>query len=330
MAVKGVDVSQFQGTINWDALKADGVKFAFIRAGYGGGGKDSQFTRNWAEAKRVGIVRNAYFFAYPGRSTGKDQANELLGIVGKLEAGDGLSLDMEHEPVYGRLLVASDVQWSLDFLNTCKEATGVKPPLYINTSTKSQFDWTPVQKADYGLWQANYGSNDGKPGTEPSPAPWEFNAFWQYTSQGTIGGIHPIDMDLFNGDESQLLKYGAAGTVEVPPTPTPPTPQPAPPTSTGVYTVKSGDTLSSIAQKYGTTWQALAASNGLSNPNLIYPNQVLKVPGPASTQQTYTVKQGDTLSGIASANGTSWQTLAAINGLSNPSLIYPGQVLKLP
>lgn len=99
------------------------------------------------------------------------------------------------------------------------------------------------------------------------------------------------------------------------------------------YTVQSGDTLSGIADKFGTSWQQLASDNGISDPNVIYPGQVLVVDGsaqaPAPSKQTYTVQSGDTLSGIASAYGTSWQRLAEINGLGNPDVIYPGQVLTI-
>ena len=105
--------------------------------------------------------------------------------------------------------------------------------------------------------------------------------------------------------------------------------------NTTTYTVKSGDTLSGIASKFGTTYQKIAADNGISNPNLIYPGQVLKIKGANSTStvqnttKTYTVKSGDTLSGIAAKYGTTYQELAKKNGISNPNLIYPGQVLKI-
>ena len=78
----------------------------------------------------------------------------------------------------------------------------------------------------------------------------------------------------------------------------------------------------------------LAQINNLSDPNLIYPGQVLNINGTANTVQpgsgTYTVQSGDTLSGIAAKFGTSWQTLQQLNGIADPNLIYPGQVLKLP
>lgn len=102
----------------------------------------------------------------------------------------------------------------------------------------------------------------------------------------------------------------------------------APATST--YTVRSGDTLSSIAAKFGTSYQALASLNGISNPNLIYVGQVLRVNGSASTGSVYyTVRAGDNLSAIASRYGTSYQSIASLNGLANPNLIYAGQTLKI-
>ena len=98
--------------------------------------------------------------------------------------------------------------------------------------------------------------------------------------------------------------------------------------STTTHIVQYGETLSSIATQYGTTYQALASLNGLSNPNMIYAGQVLKVNEKVSTTRTYTVRSGDNLSSIASKLGTTYQALAQRNGLSNPNLIYPGQTLS--
>ena len=100
--------------------------------------------------------------------------------------------------------------------------------------------------------------------------------------------------------------------------------------ATNTYTVRSGDTLSSIAAKFGTSYQTLASLNGISNPNLIYAGQVLRVNGSANAGSVYyTVRAGDNLSSIASRYGTSYQSIAALNGLANPNLIYAGQTLKI-
>lgn len=102
----------------------------------------------------------------------------------------------------------------------------------------------------------------------------------------------------------------------------------APATST--YTVLPGDTLSSIAAKFGTSYQTLASLNGISNPNLIYVGQTLRVNGSANAGSVYyTVRVGDNLSAIASRYGTSYQSIASLNGLANPNLIYAGQTLKI-
>lgn len=111
-------------------------------------------------------------------------------------------------------------------------------------------------------------------------------------------------------------------------------------TTAASYTVKAGDTLSAIAAKYGTTYQALASTNSISNPNDIYVGQVIKVSATAtaassqaasstSSSGSYTVKSGDTLYGIALANGLNWQTLAKQNGISDPNVIFVGQKLSL-
>ncbi|WP_202813141.1 LysM peptidoglycan-binding domain-containing protein, partial [Liquorilactobacillus nagelii] len=113
--------------------------------------------------------------------------------------------------------------------------------------------------------------------------------------------------------------------------------------STGTYTVKSGDTLSSIATGHSTTVSSLVSLNSISNPNVIYVGQVLKLSANSTgtssnttssssattASGTYTVKSGDSLSGIASSHGTTVSSLASLNNISNTNLIYVGQVLKL-
>lgn len=127
-----------------------------------------------------------------------------------------------------------------------------------------------------------------------------------------------------------------------------PAPKPAPTTPTHVntntasssYTVKSGDTLAGIAAQYGVSYQQLAQVNNIANPNRIYVGQVLRVNGSQQRQQTtsnyqaaptvrggYTVKSGDTLSGIAAQYGMNWHTLAQRNNLQSPYTIYVGQHL---
>jgi peptidoglycan endopeptidase LytE len=113
--------------------------------------------------------------------------------------------------------------------------------------------------------------------------------------------------------------------------------------ATTTYTVVSGDTLSGIAARFGTTWQALASANHITNPNFIYPGQVLTIGAGGSSSaagstvatsssagsRSYRVVSGDTLSAIAARFGTTWQALAQINHLANPNFIYPGELLTI-
>lgn len=102
--------------------------------------------------------------------------------------------------------------------------------------------------------------------------------------------------------------------------------------STSTYTVKSGDTLSEIGQSLGVDWKEIASLNGIGSPYTIYVGQTLKVPsnGTTSSKRTYTIKSGDTLSGIASKYGTSVNAIASANGIADVNKIYAGQTIVIP
>jgi LysM repeat protein len=141
----------------------------------------------------------------------------------------------------------------------------------------------------------------------------------------------------------------------------PPTFTPAPPaagtgtggpttTTTGAYTVASGDTLFTLAQRFNTTVATLAQINNIVNPNLIYPGQALVVtnatptpaPTPVPSSQTvptpvpvvspgvHVVQSGENLFRIALQYNMTWDVLAQTNGLCFPYLVYPGQQLVIP
>ncbi|MFT8324788.1 MAG: LysM peptidoglycan-binding domain-containing protein [Oenococcus sicerae] len=102
-------------------------------------------------------------------------------------------------------------------------------------------------------------------------------------------------------------------------------------TSTGTYTVKSGDTLSGIAVNYGTTYLKLAAINAIKSPYTIYVGEKLNLSGSTATSTAtyYTVRSGDNLSSIASRYGTTYQAIASLNGLKNANYIYAGEKLRI-
>ena len=102
---------------------------------------------------------------------------------------------------------------------------------------------------------------------------------------------------------------------------------------TGTHTVRRGDTASEIAADHRTSVAALAAANGLSNPNRIVQGQVLVIPGtaaPAPQAVTHTVGAGENLASIARRYGTTVRAVAAANGITNPNLVRIGQRLTVP
>lgn len=108
---------------------------------------------------------------------------------------------------------------------------------------------------------------------------------------------------------------------------------PAAVTPPRTHTVKAGERLSDIATRYNTTVEALLQANNFSNPNVIFVGQVLQLPstgGPVNYSRAHIVQQGETLRIIAERYGTTWQTLAAFNNLTNPNYIQIGQSLLIP
>lgn len=333
--LNGIDISRWQGIINWDAVKT-GVQFAIIKIGGSDDGfyPDGQAQRNANEARRVGIPRGFYVYLGGNHSVAEEvqHIKNCVANIGGLKPGEIIALDWEeHNP--------NEVGYVAGIAQGLIDAGFPKPLVYMSLSRVRGNDWRQLVDKNDGLWVAAWGDNDAIPEANEIPGSdeWPFWAIWQYSSTGSVPGIAGrVDMDVFNGDIATFQRYGAGGAV----TPSPaPTPAPATQAAAGEYTIVSGDTLSGIAARYGTTWQALYALNTdrISNPNRIFAGQKIRVTGaapaaPAPATQNYTVAGGDTLSGIAAKFGTSWQTLYAWNKGTiggNPNLIKPGQVLRV-
>jgi LysM repeat protein len=320
------DISRWQGTINWDAFK-DAIQGVVIKAGGADAGiyTDPQLGRNKNEARRVGVP--IWYYWYKGASgSAAQQADAFLAAIGDLRDGEALVLDDENEAVV-------NVSFVCAFADRIKERTGRNIVLYSNQA-RFVGNLQPIKDRNIGAWSAKYGSNSGNPEGAPATAGILSVIMWQYTSRANVAGVsaNTVDMNIFYGDQNAFRAYGNGAPVNTQqPAPEPTAPNPI----AGTYTVVKGDTLSGIAARFGTTYQALAASNGIANPNVINVGQVLKVPtagvaAPAPSASQYTVVKGDTLSGIAAKYGTSYQVLAQINGIADPNKISVGQVLTIP
>lgn len=186
------------------------------------------------------------------------------------------------------------------------------------------------------------GNTNPAPTPTPVPVPAQTSNNNTYTVKSgdclsTIGsklGVNWRDIANINGISSPYIIY-VGQVLKVPGGNVNTNSAPSNNSNSTTYTVKSGDTLSGIAAKFGTTYQKIAADNGIANPNIIHPGQVLKINATSNknttqnSTRTYTVKSGDTLSGIAAKFGTTYQEIARKNGIANPNIIHPGQVLKI-
>lgn len=206
-ALSGVDVSHYQGSINWKSVRKDGVEFAFIKATEGTNYVDPSFQDNYPAARDAGVVRGAYHFARPDASGGAAQADYLYQNGGKWTA-DGLTLpaalDIEYNPYgsscYG-LSPKAMVGWITDFLGRYQALSGRYAVIYTTA------DWWKTCTGNHNgfsnnhpLWLARYASSRGS-----LPDGWGFHTVWQYTSSGKIGGISGgVDRNYFNGNRSRL------------------------------------------------------------------------------------------------------------------------------
>jgi lysozyme len=202
--LRGVDVSSYQGSINWATVKAHGISFGFAKATEGLTIADSTFHANWSGMKAAGVVRGAYHFFHPNESA-TAQADFVLKTVGTLEAGD-LPIVLDFEVLDG-VSEATAVADALTFLKTVSSATGKTAILYMSSGFLGGS--YPALDA-YTLWVANYGVSC--PHMPPGRSSW---AFWQDSESGSVTGISGgTDTDYFNGSLSALaaLTGGSGGS----------------------------------------------------------------------------------------------------------------------
>ncbi len=197
--VNGIDVSHFQGTVNWPAVKAAGMAFAFAKASDGNTYVDPQFKTNWQGMKAAGLLRGAYHF-YESNDDPVTQAQNFIKAVGSLSPGDlPPVLDIEvFKGAYGSATLAANVQ---TWLNTVQQALGRTPMIYTgpsfwNSNMNNQF-------SHYPLWVAQYGASQ-----HTVPNGWSTWNFWQFSENGQVNGVTGnVDTDVFAGSMANLLAF---------------------------------------------------------------------------------------------------------------------------
>ncbi|MBP4137850.1 glycoside hydrolase family 25 protein [Flavobacterium geliluteum] len=194
--VVGIDVSEFQGVIDWDDVEMleekYPVQFVFVRATAGNDRVDRQFKNNWLEAKKHKIIRGAYHYYRPNENS-IEQANLFIKTV-KLKKGDlPPVLDIEKLPKNQPLdsLKKGLKRW----LNKVESHYGVRPIIY--TGERYYSDFLQDGFGEYLFWIANYNFYREKMDEE-----W---LFWQFTEKATVPGIErSVDVNIYNGDLEQL------------------------------------------------------------------------------------------------------------------------------
>lgn len=199
---EGIDVSHYQGQVDWTRVKAAGMVFAFAKATQGTSEVDPEFARNWTGMRAAGLVRGAYHYLDPGEDAAAQAAHFLATV--EFEPGDlPPVLDVEvADGVPGEALGEAVRTW----LEKVAAASGVQPILYSDLSFLGSELATGF--GTYPLWIADYSSAPPTP-----PAAWRDWTFWQYTDSGGVSGVDgQVDRDRYRGTTAgfQRLLIGAS------------------------------------------------------------------------------------------------------------------------
>ncbi len=198
----GMDVSGYQGDIDWAAASANGGRFAYVKATESTTYTNPYFAQQYNGSYDVGMIRGAYHFATPDTSGGAAQADYFVSHGGGWSA-DGRTLppalDIEYNPYgatcYG-LSPSAIVNWIADFSDTVHARTGRYPVIYTTNQWWSECTGgSTAFAADNPLWTARYTSTPGA-----LPSGWGYQTIWQYADTGVLPG----DQDYFNGSYSRL------------------------------------------------------------------------------------------------------------------------------
>lgn len=273
--IHGIDVSQWQGgNIDFNKVKAAGINFVVLRAGYGKhiSQKDPTFEQNYARAKAAGLNIGVYWYSYANSvADAKTEAAVCLETIKGKKFEYPIYFDLEERSQFnkGRAFCSSLVT---AFCDTVEKA-GYFAGLYISRSPLEQYITSEVAKK-YTLWVAEYGGKLNYSGDY---------GIWQNSSTWRVNGIAgDVDHDYSYTDFPSIIKKGgyngytksdSKGDGEKKKT----EPKKDSKKKTVTYTVKKGDTLTAIAAKYKTTVAKIVKDNNIKNPDLIFAGQKLKI-----------------------------------------------------
>lgn len=251
---RGIDVSSYQGGIDFEQVRLSGIEAVYIKAGEGGGITDPYFLINYEGAMQAGLIFGFYFYVTAQSPLqARQQANDFYQLIHDRSYPARPAMDFEN---FAGLNSEQINQIGLAFLEELERLTGVTPMIY-SSAYSAKTIWSE-SFARFPLWIADYSSQDDF----PSGTPWDTWSGYQYSDTGTVPGITGnVDLNRFR-ENIQIVT----------------TEEPAPEET--FYTVKSGDTLWEIARLCNTTVPAIASLNGITHPDMIYAGQILRIPPP--------------------------------------------------
>ena len=312
---RGIDISEFQGEIDFEEVRRSGIEAVYIRVG-AGEYTDEYFAENYERAKAAGLKIGFYHYV-TARSVdeGRRQARFFASLAAGREPDMRLAMDFEY---FGSLSVSQINAISEAYLDELTALTRREAVIYSDLSNaRNIFSRALAEK--YPLWAAQYGAD------EPSAnGKWREWVGFQYTDEGRVGGIYGnVDRNIFTEgiflSDSGRIDGEKRTTVRAR-------------TRTLTVYVRAGDTLWAIAREYGTTVEAIVRENRIVDPNRIFAGERLRITLPArgSGEEIYTVRRGDTPISIAGKFGVTLSALEDRNGLERGETIYAGDKLSIP
>ena len=312
---RGIDISEFQGEIDFEEVRRSGIEAVYIRVG-AGEYTDEYFAENYERARAAGLKIGFYHYV-TARSVeeGRRQARFFASLAAGREPDMRLAMDFEY---FGSLSVSQINAISEAYLDELTALTRREAVIYSDLSNaRNIFSRALAEK--YPLWAAQYGAD------EPSAnGKWREWVGFQYTDEGRVGGIYGnVDRNIFTEgiflSDSGRIDGEKRTSVRAR-------------TRTLTVYVRTGDTLWAIAREYGTTVEAIARENRIVDPNRIFAGERLRITLPArgSGEEIYTVRRGDTPISIAGKFGVTLSALEDRNGLERGETIYAGDKLSIP
>ena len=204
---KGLDVSHYQGSIDWTAVHNAGYNFAFVKATGGTSYDDPDFAQNINNGYAAGMKLGAYHFAYPASDNPIVEADHFVNVIkpylGKMQLPP--ALDLETGSSLGKTKLS---QWVNSFMSEVQSKTGLTPVIYTSSNYASNYLDSSVTQ--WPLWIADWTYN---PNSTPSTGIWSSWSYWQYSDKGTVPGISgDVDLDVAAGSTAMQARTALGAT----------------------------------------------------------------------------------------------------------------------